>query len=155
MKEIRKKDKIYEYIDWASFIIKVRDLANIIKNSKYMPDIILGISRGGLIPATMLSYMLKVKKLSSVQVIHYDDNENELQLKITEKLSIDSANILVVDDIVDSGKTLKLVKEKLKSKNVKTAVIYYKIWSTITPDFYARKTTNWIIFPWEIEGKIS
>jgi len=147
---------IYEYVDWDSFIVKVRQLAHTIKNANYKPDIILGISRGGLIPATILSHILKVKRLSSIQVEHYDDEGNELNVKILSNSNdfIQFDNILVVDDVADSGKTLKVVKDMLETKNVKLAVVYYKPWSNIVPDFYVRTTKNWIIFPWELEGRI-
>ncbi len=59
---------------------------------------------------------------------------------------------MVVDDVADTGKSLRLVRLHLKEQgatDVKIATIYYKPWSIVTPDWYERKTSHWIIFPWE------
>jgi len=60
--------------------------------------------------------------------------------------------ILVVDDVADTGKSLALVRTHLKEEGateVRIATIYYKPWSVVVPDWYERKTSRWIIFPWE------
>jgi hypothetical protein len=60
--------------------------------------------------------------------------------------------VLLVDDIADSGESLKLAKTHLQQQGaheVKTATLYQKSHSTTTPDFYEKQTTNWVVFPWD------
>jgi len=67
-------------------------------------------------------------------------------------VSVKGKRVLVVDDVADTGKSLALVREHLKEQGaaqVKIATIYYKPWSIVTPDWFEKKTSHWIIFPWE------
>ena len=60
--------------------------------------------------------------------------------------------VLIVDDVVDSCESLKLVKAYITQKGVtevRIATLYYKSWSVIKPDYYMRKTRRWVVFPWE------
>ena len=62
--------------------------------------------------------------------------------------------ILLVDDVVDTGKSAVLIKEHLCREGVKEIrilTLYYKPWSIVKPDFYSKETSNWIVFPWEIK----
>jgi hypothetical protein len=61
-------------------------------------------------------------------------------------------NILLVDDVADTGETLIAVKNHLLengAKNVYIAVLYVKPWNKAPIDFYAKETDAWIVFPWE------
>ncbi|MGE0207493.1 MAG: phosphoribosyltransferase, partial [Candidatus Babeliales bacterium] len=64
-----------------------------------------------------------------------------------------SKYILIVDDLVDTGETMKFLIEALKDSlpktTIKIATLYYKPTSCIKPDYYIEETTNWIVFPWE------
>ena len=67
------------------------------------------------------------------------------------------AKILVVDDVADSGKSLKLVKTyicQLGAMETRAATIYYKPWSVVKPDYYVRETKRWVVFPWETKETI-
>jgi len=73
---------------------------------------------------------------------------------ITQPLSISVANkdVLIIDDVADSGQSLKLVSDHIKEQGanrVKTTTIYCKPWSEIVPNYFEKKTTCWVIFPWE------
>ena len=93
--------------------------------------------------------------MANVKVEFYlDIYETVKEPKITQPVStnVKGRRVLVVDDVADSGKSLKLVKEHLAEQgasDVKICAIYYKPWSILLPDYYARKTEAWIIFPWE------
>ena len=76
--------------------------------------------------------------------------------EVTQPLSVDikGKKILIVDDISDSGKSLKLAEEHVSSRNpaeIKTATIHYKPGSIFTPDFFMFRTEAWIVYPWERE----
>jgi hypoxanthine phosphoribosyltransferase len=65
--------------------------------------------------------------------------------------------VLIVDDVADTGKSLKLVKEHVLqqgAKEARTATLYYKPWSLVKPDYYEKETRLWIVFPWEMRETI-
>jgi hypothetical protein len=72
-------------------------------------------------------------------------------------MKIADKKVLVVDEVADTGKSLKLVKEHIIEKGateVKIATVYYKPWSIVKPDYYERETSKWIVFPWEIKETV-
>jgi hypoxanthine phosphoribosyltransferase len=77
---------------------------------------------------------------------------------ITQPVSIpvNDKKILVVDDVVDSGASLRLVHSTISEKaiQIKSAVIYVKPWTNFHPDYYSSHTDSWIIFPWELAETI-
>jgi hypothetical protein len=135
-------------------------LAQEIKKNSFKPDIIVGVSRGGWPPARVLSDLLDNPNLANVKVEFYlGVAETKGEPTLTQPVSVNVAGkkVLVVDEVADTGKSLKLIKEHLAKEGateVKIATIYYKPWSIITPDYYARETSRWIVFPWEIKETI-
>lgn len=130
-------------------------LAHQIQICEFDLDVIVGVSRGGLIPATILSQLLDVKLVPvcySSKNGHGDDLNHDNQLP-----DLSDRNILIVDDICDSGHTLKEMFDHYTNAGgatVMTACVYYKHhenpifvpnmkWITITAD------SGWIVFPWE------
>ena len=78
---------------------------------------------------------------------------------LTQPVSMEVADkkVLVVDEVADTGKSLKLVKEHIvqkKAMEVKIATVYYKPWSIVKPDYYEKETSRWIVFPWEIKETV-
>jgi hypoxanthine phosphoribosyltransferase len=131
------------------------DLAKNLLKSRYKPDIIVGVSRGGWIPARVLSDLLDTSKLANIRVEFYSSIYQTAEKPvITQPISIpvNDKQILVVDDIVDSGASLSLVYNTLsgKAKKVKTAAIFLKPWARFHPDYHSADTDAWIIFPWEL-----
>lgn len=116
------------YLTWGDMDELVSELANQIKSSP-LPQYITGLPRGGLIPAVMLSHKLNIPFISSIDV--YGSQKS---------------HVLIVDDIADSGETLKQY-----SDGYQTAVLHYKPQSTHIPTFYAAKIDNevWIYYPFE------
>ena len=123
-------------------------------------DVILCITRGGLVPAGLLSYHLHVKKIINIKVESYDDqSQGEL---IIDKLFIDeidvlqNANhILIVDDIYDTGATMKAVKKLLtfthnvKLDSVSTFCVVEKKQQAVDYSLYTIEDDSWIVFPWD------
>lgn len=109
------------YLSWDDISILVEDLCDTIASSGAQVTSIAGIKRGGLIPAVMISHKLNIP---------YVDRINK--------------DTLVVDDICDTGETLK------KSIALYTATLHYKPTAGFTPDFYAKEVgSDWIVYPWE------
>ena len=94
-----------------------------------MPELIIGVSRGGWIPAVMLSHRLNIP----------------LQ---TLGTPVTLSRVLVVDDICDTGKTLWEIMKQL-SLEAKSATLFYKYNDTWDPTYYVKETNEWIVFPWE------
>lgn len=152
---VAKRPDKYEAPSWDYIYELCVQLADQIRRSKYKPDLIVAVARGGWVPGRLLSDLLENTYVASIKIEHYVDFYKTLEKpKITQPLPVDirGKKILIVDDIVDSGYSMKIAKEYLLTqgaKDVKIAAIYYKPWSVVTPDFYARETDAWICFPHE------
>lgn len=131
------------------------DLARQIRHSGYQPQVIVGVSRGGWPPARIMSDLLENQNLANLKVEFYRDiGVRGKRPRITQPVTSEVAGkrVLVVDDVADSGRSLRVVANHLRRKGareIKVCAIYLKPQSVFTPDFYARKTRKWIIFPWE------
>jgi hypoxanthine phosphoribosyltransferase len=131
------------------------NLADKIRQDRFCPEVIVGISRGGWPPARVISDLLGNPELANVRVEFYlGVAETKEKPIITQPVSVPvkDLNILILDDVADTGKSLQLVREHVieqGAKTVKTATIYYKPWSVIVPDYYERETRKWVVFPWE------
>ena len=109
------------YLSWDDINVLVEDLCNTIATSGVQVKSITGIKRGGLIPAVMVSHKLNIPYVDRI-----------------------SKDTLVVDDICDTGETLK------NSIAMYTATLHYKPTAGFTPDFYAKEVgSDWIVYPWE------
>jgi hypoxanthine phosphoribosyltransferase len=72
-------------------------------------------------------------------------------------VAVEGKKVLVVDDVADSGESLKLVKAHVLQQGAteaRVATVYYKPWSGVKPDFYAQETRCWVVFPWELKETI-
>ena len=133
------------------------DVKLLAKQSRtFKADTILAIARGGLIPSQLLAYHLNIRNIQSIQIQSYDKTvqRDELMLQDTTNLS-NASRVLIVDDIIDSGKTLDAlllhVKEKYPHITFKSASIFYKPTASIQPDFTCKEAKEWINFFWETE----
>jgi xanthine phosphoribosyltransferase len=119
------------------------------------PDIldyrIMGITRGGLIPAVIISNMLNIRKVYSLGLKSYEqERQGEIEIyQVPEMSSIEK--VLLIDDISDSGTTLKLTSEMMSGKEVVTASLFLKHKTTFTPNVYGTVVPDdlWVVFPWE------
>jgi hypoxanthine phosphoribosyltransferase len=112
------------YLSWDDIDDLVNKLCLQIQDSKLPINSIMGIKRGGLIPAVMVSHRLNIPYVESI-----------------------NANTLVIDDICDTGETLKGLVQ-----GVPTAVLHYKLHTSVfTPSIFAEihKGDEWLIYPWE------
>lgn len=129
--------------------------AHKIRRDNFSPDIIVGVSRGGWIPARIMSDLLENPELANVKAEFYMgvcETKGEPVITQPVSVSVKGKKVLVVDDVADTGKSLHLVKLHLIEQGateVKIATIYYKPWSIIVPDYYEKESRCWIIFPWE------
>lgn len=151
-----------EVLTWDLFGDASRELAQVIADSGFVPDIIIAVARGGLLPAGALSYALGTKLSDAINIEFYTDVEETLPDPVLLAPLLDTENIrgrklLVVDDVADSGRTLKMAVELLREQDadVRSAVIYTKSRSVITPDYSWKNTDAWIVFPWSAQPPVT
>lgn len=150
-----------EEMTWAIFGEANRALAESVAASGFLPDIVLGISRGGLIPAGGLAYALDCKNLFTISVEFYTGVNERLDVPVMlppflDASDLDDARVLIVDDVADTGMTLELVHDFCRGHvaEARTAVLYRKPQSIIDPDYAWSKTDRWITFPWSAEPPV-
>ena len=156
-----------ENLSWQQFGDASRELAQQIVNSGWMPDLIVASARGGLIPAGALSYALGVKAIGTMNLEFYTGlgetlDEPQVLPPLMDVSAMDGKKVLVVDDVADSGKTLKKVMELIEKRGLsldgqahakveaRSVVIYKKPVSIIDPDYVWHYTDLWINFPWSV-----
>jgi xanthine phosphoribosyltransferase len=123
---------------------------------------IVGVGRGGLIPATLLAYKLNVDVINNFQVQSYKGENVRGEYRLWQApdehfiSSFVDKNILVVDDLSDRGGTLASIKKFFENRNINAlfATLYVKEGTSFMPDVHVRnyEEDNWIVFPWEIES---
>lgn len=126
----------------------------------YHPDAIIGLSRGGLVPARILSDSLLIKDLYAVKTEHWGITatmDGKTVLKDTGKLDVTGKKIIVVDDITDTGESMKVATNFLRGMNpaeIRTATMLHISHSNTVPDYFAEKVSSeewtWFTFPWNI-----
>jgi uncharacterized protein len=144
-----------EVLPWDLFGEASRALAQQVVDSGYRPTIVLGVARGGLLPAATIAYALNVKNLFTVNVEFYTGIDERLEFPVMlppllNVVDIAGATVLVADDVADTGATLRLVKDFCAEHvaDVRCAVLYEKPRSTVKCEYVWRRTDRWIDFPW-------
>jgi hypoxanthine phosphoribosyltransferase len=150
------KDNIqFRFISWdelESYCDKI--YTNMLKDN-YKPDCIIGLLRGGIVPARIFSDHFNILlDFFALDVKMYDGINQRMEKAKIKAFDGDvkGRSILLADDIQDSGKTMEAVLEYLKGENVTTATVFWKENSKTKPDYYAEiaKENEWIVFPFEV-----
>jgi hypoxanthine phosphoribosyltransferase len=151
----------YIYVSWSEAIKLTIELAGEIISSNYLPNSIVAISRGGLIPARVLSDIINVDEVYSIKASLWGVGGKVFDRVVIQEveLPIKGKKVLIVDDVVDSGSTLDTVVRRIKVFNpeeVRTAVLHIKPTSKYIPDYYVSRLESWawIIYPWTIHEVI-
>jgi len=126
------------------------------KTADYKPDVLIGVSRGGLVPLRIFSDITGIKKIGVLGIQFYKaiGKTNKFpEITHDMPLYIKGKKVLIIDDVADTGKSLVEARkyiEKKGAKEIRTATLHYKPTSEIKPDYYIATTTDWIIYPWEV-----
>ncbi len=147
-------------VSWQEIEQWTKNIVKKIEDSDYNPDFIIGLSRGGLVPARLISDMLQIKDLYSVKTEHWGITaaiDGTARLTQPLQVPIEGKKVLVVDDITDTGKSLKIAFEHISGfapSTVKTATLLHITHSSFEPDYYSELVTEqnwtWFIFPWNV-----
>lgn len=153
---------VKEVMTWELFGRATRELAQTIVDSGFEPEIVIAVARGGLLPAGALSYALGVKLSDAINVEFYTDVHETLPDPVLlepllDMNSIQGKQLIVVDDVADSGRTLKMVLDILENAGAvaRSAVLYSKSQSVVSPDFVWKRTDDWIVFPWSDQPPVT
>lgn len=147
-------DHQYLSVAWQEYHALTQSIADQILSHEAPFATIIAIGRGGLTFGHLLSDFLRIP-ICSITIQSYTDIKKQGEVKITEGLSsrIGGKRVLLVDDIADSGATLKRATSYLRRfrpQSITTATLFYKPHSTIRPDYYAKQTDLWILQPFEV-----
>ena len=149
---------------WADVDRLTRCLATSLKAADLRFDAIVGVLRGGAIPAVHLSHLMEVR---SFGVVHFqttltDQSGSEridpVQLFSPEKKLISGKRVLLIDDVVNTGVTLKAAREVLSDLGAISVYSAVLVWDRLSPeggqlgtvqcDQWVDEVTAWVEFPW-------
>ncbi len=144
---------------WSDLDAWAATIAGKVHAAGHPPDAIVGLTRGGWIPARLVADHLGVKRLLALQTAHWGVTATrDGHAALTERLSasLEGANVLVVDDITDTGESLALAVEHVRSlgrpARLETATCLHITHSKFVPTYYAEEVPAdrwvWVVFPW-------
>ena len=147
-------------ISWPKVEAWVDAIIKRMRAEGFSPEIVIGMSRGGIVPSRLICDHLVVKNLFTVKTEHWGltaTPDGKARLAQALHADISGRRVLVVDDITDTGQSLMLAREHvaaLRPGQLKTATLLHITHSLITPDYYAHKVEKdewtWFIFPWNV-----
>ena len=147
-------------VTWDEIARWTETVAHRIAETGFRPTVVIGLTRGGWVPARLICDHLKVKKLYAVKTEHWGVTANQDgKALLTQELSMDIADdqVLVVDDITDTGESLILALGhlmKMKPKDLKSSTLLHIAHSKIQPDYFCvhvpKEEWTWFIFPWNL-----
>ncbi len=146
---------ICQFVNYEDIYNYSKQLAFKVTKSGYKPDMLLAIARSGFVPGRLMSDFMGNSNLYALKVEHWLDTTAEHQedavIPVQSPLPVKDKRVLVIDDIVDTGRsavqTLEYVKN-LGAKEVRLAVMLYLTVSEIEPDYYTVKESDWVWFIW-------
>ncbi len=155
------------YINWKEITDIIKYMSSNIEKT-YKPEIIISIVRGGMIPSVILSHELNIRNVENIKSIEtVNDEINAIkQRPIVDKninlSNINEKKVLIVDDILGSGATIKKIKEEVKKwnpKEVRTAIciVNEENWEKSNKtnykdeiEYIGKSVRGWVVFPWEM-----
>ena len=140
---------------WDELGVEARALAEAAFADGFVPDVVLAISRGGLLIAGALAYALGVKNTFTMNVEFYTGVDARLDAPmllppVPDPVDLRASRVLIADDVADTGATLGLVKSFCAGEvaEARCAVLYEKPRSVVACEYVWRRTDRWITFPW-------
>lgn len=147
------------YLSWGDVEVLVDRLVDQLP-TEY--DHLLVVTRGGMIPAALVSQIMDMRDILVAAVMFYSGPDRRLSeplfLQFPPDPLIAGKRILVVDDVWDSGCTSMAVVDRLQraGADAEVAVLHYKPERSTYPDhrpnYYVEETEDWIVYPWQPKG---
>lgn len=163
MSWIRKWKNNKKNYSWKFIERACRDITKAYRDPP--PTTIIGLSRGGWVPAVTLANMMNVREVYSIGIASYETcnsyvEDNQGDIRTYQKIPVNCPSlskghpVLIVDDISDKGHTLSHVVSNVNAifgNHIQTATIFTKENTTFVPDYYYSEIPDdeWVVFPWE------
>lgn len=154
MTEVVERD----IVSWEALDEMVARLAEAVRGEY---DVMLAITRGGLVPAGMLAYRLRIRNILVAAVEYYDDEgrpgPHPTFLQFPADPLLRGQRVLIVDEVWDSGTTIQAVTERVRQAGGQptTAVLHYKPERSKVPgrpDVHVESTDRWVVYPFKAGG---
>ncbi len=149
-----------QLVSWKDIERWSKNIVKEVMKSGYEPELVIGLARGGLVPARLIADYLNIKDLYAVKTEHWGltaTPDGKAKLAQGLQISIDGKRVLVVDDITDTGQSLKLAVDHIKGHNpseIRSATLLHITHSKYVPDYYSDEVPEdkwtWFIFPWNV-----
>ncbi|HEV8546664.1 MAG TPA: phosphoribosyltransferase family protein [Candidatus Limnocylindrales bacterium] len=152
MTEVALEKEIVTWDDLAAMV------ARLAEQTRGQYDVMLAITRGGLVPAGMLAYRLGIRNILVAAVEYYDDagrpGPRPTFLQFPGDPLLRGQRVLIVDEVWDSGTTIHAVTERVRQAGgiPTTAVLHFKPGRSKVPgapDHYAATTERWVVYPFK------
>ncbi|MDX3899758.1 MAG: phosphoribosyltransferase domain-containing protein [Sphingobium sp.] len=151
------------YIADEAFLAEIKTVAQQIMTDIWRPDFVIGIGRGGLVPAVYISHRINLPMLSIDHSSKVPGFADELLAKVAAKSAL-GVRLLFIDDINDSGGTIDYIRRLLTDNgcdgaNLRFAVLINNSRSRASVDYWAQMIDRdmdkrWFVFPWEAVGEM-
>ncbi len=144
----------FRYINWPEYGNLAEALAEKVRSGGKKFDLVIGVARGGMPVAMVVSDHLGVK-VDFVNVKSYSGITERSAPRILSTVTEDikGKKVLVVDDLIDHGDTMQTVKHHLNEQGpelLEAAVLFKKPWSRTEPDYFLEVVDRWVVFPFEL-----
>lgn len=143
--------------NWEYIYGLTRDVAEAVREAEFDPDVIVALARGGWFAGRCLCDFLALDDLTSLKIEHYvgtaaASGEAEIRYPMPDG-SVEGKNVLVVDDITDTGESLRRAETYVRDRDpaaVRTATLQQAGESAADPDFVGERLAEWtwVIYPW-------
>lgn len=147
------------YLTWSNFDVAMSLLAETMEQHSEEFDYIVGIARGGLPGAVRLSHVLDTD-FAAIEADHYDGTDEEDDVEVGDFTEIPGGDVLIFDDVVDTGDTMRAVESIVDSMigpggSVTTASLNIKESASFDPDYWVEKVDDdtWVVYPWEVDNE--
>lgn len=149
------------YLSWIDIEDACKNINNQILQAGIKIDVLVSIQRGGCIPGVILSHLLCVPEYYSIgirtttsEAIRSPRLKQPIVVKSSELKGIQDKHVLLIDDVTNTGKTLQIAKEEILEYHPASCNSAVLIWDGnnslhCEASFYAKRTPNWVVFPWE------
>ena len=150
---------VKDIVSWYDLDRLVAHLAERLAGERF--DVMLAITRGGMVPAGMLSYRLGLRDILVAAVEYYDDHgqpgPHPTFFQFPADPLLRGKRVLIVDEVWDSGTTIAAVTERVRQAGGEpvTAVLHYKPRNSVVdgaPDVHAVETAAWVVYPFKAGG---
>lgn len=152
-----------DIVGWNQIHRIVENATRDVVRSDFTPTAVVGIARGGWIPARCVADFLEIDNLTSVKIDHYQGTDKtddaELQFE-TRSEATEGEDVLLVDDIVDTGKTLSKAIDDIESgraREARSLTIHSLPSSEIEPGYVGKQYEefHWVIYPWNVTEDVN